>query len=63
MLDNAIQNYWKLMVEKLYHIVPRLSGQREGEDTHKKRGAGRPQSVSNDVHVNAVRALLEEHSC
>ena len=33
------------------------------EDLHKKRGAGRPQSASDDVHVNTVRALLEEHRC
>ncbi|PSN49948.1 hypothetical protein C0J52_18202, partial [Blattella germanica] len=31
------------------------------EDVHQKRGAGRPQSARDDVHVNAVRALLEEH--
>ncbi|PSN45363.1 hypothetical protein C0J52_06520 [Blattella germanica] len=30
-------------------------------DVNKKRGAGRLQSASDDVHVNAVRALLEEH--
>ena len=33
------------------------------EDVHQKRGAGRSQSASNDVHVNAARALLEEHNC
>ena len=26
MLDNAIQHYWKLVVEGLYHIVPWLGG-------------------------------------
>ena len=31
------------------------------EDVHKKHGAGRPQSPSDNVHVNAVTALLEEH--
>ncbi|KAJ4430876.1 hypothetical protein ANN_19467 [Periplaneta americana] len=33
----------------------------EREDVHQKRGAGRPQSASDDVHVNAGRALLEGH--
>ena len=33
------------------------------EDVHQKRGAGRQQSARDDVHVNAVRALLEEHRC
>ncbi|PSN32984.1 hypothetical protein C0J52_23692 [Blattella germanica] len=33
------------------------------EDVHQKRGAGRQQSARDDVHVNAVRALLEEHHC
>ncbi|PSN58357.1 hypothetical protein C0J52_12991 [Blattella germanica] len=36
---------------------------RRREDVHQKRGAGRPQSARDDVHVNAVRALLEEHHC
>ena len=31
-------------------------GEREG--VKKKRGAGRPQSASDDVHVNAVRPPL-----
>ena len=26
MLDSAIQHYWKLVVERLYHIVPWLGG-------------------------------------
>ncbi|PSN41950.1 hypothetical protein C0J52_06442 [Blattella germanica] len=26
MLDNVIQNYWKLVVKRLYHIVPWLGG-------------------------------------
>ena len=26
MLDNAIQHYWKLIVERLYRIVPWLGG-------------------------------------
>ena len=26
MLDNATQHYWKLVVERLYHIVPWLDG-------------------------------------
>ena len=26
MLDNAIQLYWKLVIERLYHIIPRLDG-------------------------------------
>ena len=29
----------------------------------KKRGAGRQQSASDDVHVKAIRALMEEHRC
>ena len=29
----------------------------------KNRGTGRQQSASDDVHVNVVRALLEEHRC
>ena len=29
-------------------------------DVNQKRGTGRPQSESDDVHVNAARALLEE---
>ena len=33
------------------------------EDVHQKCGAGRPQSSRDYVHVNAVRALLEEHRC
>ncbi|PSN50714.1 Uridine 5'-monophosphate synthase [Blattella germanica] len=33
------------------------------EDVHQKHGAGRPQSARDDVHVNAVRALLEAHRC
>ncbi|KAJ4441030.1 hypothetical protein ANN_10879 [Periplaneta americana] len=33
------------------------------EDVHQKHGAGRPQSASDDVHVNAVRALLKEYRC
>ena len=41
MLDNAIQHYWKLVVERLYHIVPWLGGymhfaERE-RDTHTHR--------------------------
>ena len=31
------------------------------DDVHQKHGAGRLQSASDDVHVNPVRALLEEH--
>ena len=26
MFDNAIQHYWKLVVERLYHIVPWFGG-------------------------------------
>ncbi|KAJ4442993.1 hypothetical protein ANN_04641, partial [Periplaneta americana] len=33
------------------------------EDVQQKRGVGRPQLISDDVHVNAVRALLEKHCC
>ena len=33
------------------------------EDVHQKRGAGRLQSASDDIHMNTVRALLEEHLC
>ena len=33
------------------------------EDFNLKRGAGRPQTASDDVHANAVRALLQEHRC
>ncbi|PSN34458.1 hypothetical protein C0J52_20176 [Blattella germanica] len=33
------------------------------EDVHQKRAAGRLQSARDDVHVNAVKALLEEHRC
>ncbi|PSN53204.1 hypothetical protein C0J52_04500 [Blattella germanica] len=36
---------------------------REREDVHQKRGVGRPQSARDDVHVNAVRALLETYRC
>ena len=64
MLDNVIPHYW--VVERLYHIVPWL-GRRmhltKRDDVHKKCGADRLQSASDDVHVNAVRALLEEHRC
>ena len=53
--------YWKLVVETLpYRTVARwaYAFRREREDVHKKQ-----QSASDDVHVNAVKALLEEHSC
>ena len=26
MHDSAIQHYWKLVIGRLYHIIPRLSG-------------------------------------
>ena len=44
-----------------YRIVARWAYgfRRAREDVHEKRGAGR----SDDVYVNSVRALLEEHSC
>ena len=61
MLDNAIQHYWKHLVEKLYHIVPSLGGRMhfaEGGKMFKKRGADRPQSASDDAHVDDVRALI-----
>ena len=67
MLDNAMQTYRKLVVERLYHIVPWLAGQyvfrRGREDVHKNRAAGRPQLASDDVHLNAVGELLVEHRC
>ena len=47
------------MVQRLYHIVPWLSRRihfAEGEKMFiRKRGAGRPHSASDDMHVNAVR--------
>ena len=33
------------------------------EDVRKKSRAGRKQLSSDNVHVNAIRALLEEHHC
>ena len=33
------------------------------EDVHQKHGASRLQSTSEDVHVNAIRAPLEEYRC
>ena len=36
---------------------------RDREDVRVKRGDGRPQSACDDVRVNALRALLEEHRC
>ncbi|KAJ4430430.1 hypothetical protein ANN_22646 [Periplaneta americana] len=33
------------------------------EDVHQKRGDVRSQSASDDVYVNSVRALLQEHRC
>ena len=56
----------KLVIETLsYCTVARWAYaiRRGREDVHKKRGAGRPQSASDDVHENAVRELLEEHRC
>ncbi|KAJ4441535.1 hypothetical protein ANN_11391 [Periplaneta americana] len=45
-------------------LVRRAHAFRNGrEDVHQKLGAGRPQSASDDVHVNVVIALLEEHRC
>ena len=48
---------------RLYHIVWAYAFRGGREDVHKKRGADRPQSASDVVYVNAVRALLEEHRC
>ncbi|PSN37524.1 hypothetical protein C0J52_14902 [Blattella germanica] len=48
-----------------YRTVARWANEfrRGREDDNKKRGAGRPQSASDYVHVNVVRALQEEHRC
>ncbi|KAJ4451807.1 hypothetical protein ANN_03281 [Periplaneta americana] len=63
----ATQHYWTLLVERLHHIVPWLGGHMHyatgGKMFIKKHGTGRPQSASDDVHVNAVRVLLEENRC
>ena len=46
MLDNAIQQYCKLVVESLYHLVPWLLGRMRfaegGKMLIKYRGAGKP---------------------
>ena len=51
----------------LYHIVLWLSVRihfaEGGKMFIKKHGASRPRSASDVVHVNAIRALLEEHHC
>ena len=55
------------MVERLYLIVPWLGGRmyfaEGGKIFIKKRGAGRPQTAGDDMHVNAVTALLEKQRC
>ena len=67
MLDNNIQHYWKLIEGRLYYIATWLGGRihlaERGKMFIKKRGVGRPQSASDDAHVNADRTLPEEHSC
>ncbi|PSN32627.1 hypothetical protein C0J52_22380 [Blattella germanica] len=67
---NARQCYTELLEacgkETLpYRTVARWANafRRGREDVHQKRGASRPQSARDDVHVNAVRALLEELRC
>ena len=61
MLGNAIQHYWKLVVGRIYHIVPWLGGRMhctEGEMFNEN-----VELADRNQQVNAVRELMEEHRC